>query len=175
MELLLQLDTEMITIFKEEANAILDELRLVVDKLEAHEGAFPKALLEEFANKTDRIMGTGDTFYKQYPEHEIFKKIGNFGALCKATGYKASTLNHLGLVPIFASFWADTLDTMGDLIENIDHPERLEEINRTSGKILHKRLTWLAQQIVEINKRQTGTEPPAMDVDGLLKKLGVIF
>ena len=171
----MELDNEMIMIFKEEANLILDELKVVVDKLEEHEGDFPKALLEEFANKTDRIMGTADTFYKQYPEAEIFKKIANFGALCKATGYKASTLNHLALVPIFASFWADTLDTVGDLIENLEDQQRLEEVNQTSGKILHKRLTWLAQQIVEITKRQTGTEPPAMDVDGLLKKLGVVF
>ncbi len=170
----MELDTEMIDIFKEEANAILEELKVVIEKLEEHEGSFPKSLLEEFGNKTDRIMGTANTFYAQYPGAEVFKQIGNFGALCKATGYKASTINTLALVPIFASFWGDSVDIMEELINNVESPEKVMEINKTSAPLLQKRLMWLAGQIVQITKSQTGVEPPAMDVDGLLKKLGVI-
>ena len=119
-------------------------------------------------------MGTATTFYSQFPEYEIFNQIGNFGGLCKATGYKASTLNHLGLIPIFAGFWADTLDIMEELCSNIENPEKLAEINKTNAPILHKRLVWLAEQIIKITKAQGGgSGPSAMNVDGLLKKLGI--
>jgi type III secretion system FlhB-like substrate exporter len=173
METSVQLDKEIIDSFKEEANVILEELKSVIEKLEEVETEFPKELLEEFANKTDRIMGTANTFYTQFPDHEIFKQIGNFGGLCKATGYKASTLNYLPLIPIFAGFWADTLEIMEALCSNIENPEKIAEINKSSAPILQKRLVWLAEQIVQITKSQGVTTQAAMNVDGLLRKLGI--
>ncbi len=169
----MELDNEIVGIFKEEAKEVLTELEEVVEKLEESEGEFPRALLEDFANKTDRIMGTANTFYHQYPEHEVFKQLGNFGALCKATGYKAATLNHLGLIPIFAGFWADTLEIMSQMVENIENQESLTRISKESAPVLHKRLTWLVEQIVKINKSDPNAEASKMNVDGLLKKLGI--
>ncbi len=167
------IDTEIIDSFKEEAKGILRELEAVVDELEAHEGDFPRALLEDFANKTDRIMGTANTFFGQYPEHEVFKQIGNFGALCKATGYKASTLDLPTLIPIFAGFWADTIEIMNELCENVDRPERLVVINKKNAPVLQRRLTWLAEQIVKITKAGGAAEAAKINVDGLLRKLGI--
>lgn len=169
----MSVDKEIIESFKEEANIILNELTEVIEKLEEHEGDFPRALLEDFANKTDRIMGTANTFFTQFPDHEVFRQIGNFGALCKATGYKASTLNHNVLIPIFASFWADTVEIMSELCKNIDQPERLLEINRKNAPVLQRRLTWLAEQIVKITREDSNTEAAKINVDGLLKKLGI--
>lgn len=169
----MELDIEIVESFKEEAKEVLTQLEEVVEKLEENEGEFPRVLLEDFANKTDRIMGTANTFYQQYPEHEVFKLLGNFGALCKATGYKASTLNHLGLIPIFAAFWADTLEIMGQMVENIEKPENLTQISKKSAPVLHKRLTWLAEQIVKITKTDSNIESSKINVDGLLKKLGI--
>ena len=169
----MKLDNQIVEIFKEEAKQVLTELEEVVEKLEQTQGDFPRALLEDFANKTDRIMGTANTFYHQYPDFEVFKQLGNFGGLCKATGYKASILNHQGLIPIFAAFWADTLEIMGQMVENIENPENLTLINKKSAPVLHKRLTWLAEQIVKITKSDSNTEASKMNVDGLLKKLGI--
>ena len=166
-------DKEIIDSFKEEAKNILEELVVVIEKLEEHEGEFPRTLLEEFANKTDRIMGTANTFFTQFPDQEVFRQIGNFGALCKATGYKASTLNHNILIPIFASFWADTIEIMSELCSNVDQPEKLQEINRENAPVLQRRLTWLAEQIVKINKSSSTTDDSKINVDGLLKKLGI--
>ncbi|MFZ4712461.1 MAG: hypothetical protein ACOYL6_02000 [Bacteriovoracaceae bacterium] len=169
----MELDQEMIDSFKEEAGGILNELKVIIEQLEEVENEFPKNLLEEFANKTDRIMGTANTFYSQFPQYEIFQQIGNFGGLCKATGYKASTLNHMGLIPIFAAFWADTLEIMEQLCSHIEDSHKLTEINQNIAPVMHKRLVWLAEQIVKINKAQGITEQSAMNVDGLLKKLGI--
>lgn len=169
----MSVDKEIIDSFKEEAKDILNELNAVIEKLEEHEGEFPKQLLEEFANKTDRIMGTANTFFAQFPEYEVFRQIGNFGALCKATGYKASTLNYTALIPIFASFWADTVEIMGELCSFVDQPEKLQEINKKNAPVLQKRLTWLAEQIVKMTKNSSNTEAARINVDGLLKKLGI--
>ncbi len=167
------MDDEIIESFKAEAKGILSELEAVIDELEETTETFPRALLEDFGNKTDRIMGTANTFFGQYPEKEVFKQIGNFGALCKATGYKASTLNHLELIPIFAGFWADTIEIMKDLCDNVDRPEALVEINKKSAPLLQRRLTWLAEQIVKITKADQSTESAKINVDGLLRKLGI--
>jgi hypothetical protein len=166
-------DNEIIVSFKEEAKLILQELETVIENLEEHQGDFPKALLEDFANKTDRIMGTAHTFFTQYPDQEVFLQIGKFGALCKATGYKASTLNHIILIPIFAAFWADTVEIMNELCNNIDNPDKLIEINKKTAPVLQRRLTWLAEQIVKITKSDPNAESSKINVDGLLKKLGI--
>ena len=167
------IDTEIIDSFKSEAKDILNELEAVIEELEEHTEGFPRNLIEDFGNKTDRIMGTANTFFAQYPEHEVFKQIGNFGALCKATGYKASTLNNSGLIPIFAGFWADTIEIMKELSENVDHPEKIVEINKKNAPLIHRRLTWLAEQIVKITKADPLADSAKINVDGLLRKLGI--
>lgn len=169
----MSLDPEIIESFQSEANDLLSELRSVVDKLEEETPTFPKELLQEFANKTDRIMGTANTFFSMYPEHQVFQQIGNFAALCKATGYKASTLNNLSLIVIFAAFWADTLDILEEMIANVGDEEKLKEVNKSSAPLLQKRLVWLAQKIVSFTKGTEGGEQAAINVDGLLRKLGI--
>lgn len=168
----MELDKEIIESFQEEANVLLNELREIIDRLEEQTDVFPKELLEEFANKTDRIMGTASTFEAMCEDKKVFQQVGMFAALCKATGYKASTLNHLVLIPIFAAFWADTLDILQDLVDHVGDPEKLKEVTKSYIPTLQKRLVWLAQQIVTITK---GTEAGSskIDVDGLLKKMGI--
>lgn len=169
----MELDKEIIDSFQEEAKSILEELRELIEQLEDTKDLFPKALLEEFANKTDRIMGAAKTFGDMYPDHQVFAQIGKFGELCKATGYKASTLNHIGLVPIFAAFWADTLDILDELCQNVGNPEKLKEVTTNYIPTLQKRLVWLAQQIVSITKGTGAAESSKINVDGLLKKMGI--
>lgn len=167
------MDKEIVDSFREEANELLGELRTIIEKLEDSDGTFPKELLEEFANKADRIMGTAKTFDTMYPGNPVFQQIGKFGELCKATGYKASTLNHQGLIPIFAAFWADTADIMDELCQNVNDPEKLKEYTKKYIPNLQKRLVWLAQQIVTITKGSGSGEEAKINVDGLLKKMGI--
>lgn len=169
----MELDKEIIDTFQEETNGLISELRGVVEKLEDHEGSFPKELLEEFANKADRIMGTAKTFESMYPDHRAFMHIGKFGELCKATGYKAGVLNNMGLIKIFAAFWADTLDIVENLCKNIGNQASLNGVMSTDIPLLQKRLTWLAQQIVNLTKG-TGVEAQGqINVDGILKRMGI--
>jgi hypothetical protein len=168
----LVLDNEIIDSFREEANGLLEELRIIIDKLEEAHETFPKELLEEFANKADRIMGTANTFDSMAPGNPVFLQIGKFGELCKVTGYKASTLNHLKLIPIFAAFWADTVDILQELCDNVGDALKIKEVTHGYIPTLQKRLIWLAQQILTITKGADHVEQSKINVDGLLRKLG---
>jgi hypothetical protein len=172
MEVILVLDNEIIEAFREEANVLLEELRGIIDQLEDATQTFPKELLEEFANKADRIMGTANTFDSMNPGNPVFAQIGKFGELCKVTGYKASTLNHLKLIPIFAAFWADTVDILQELVDNVGDVQKLKEVTQGYIPTLQKRLIWLTQQILTITKGADHTEQSKINVDGLLRKLG---
>lgn len=167
----MELDKDIIESFQEESNGLINELRDIIEALEDHKGDFPKNLLEDFANKADRIMGTAKTFETMCPDQKIFVQIGKFGELCKATGYKASTMNSNALVPIFAAFWADTVDIMEDLCSNIGNEQKLQDVTKSYIPILQKRLVWLAQQIVAQTKG-TGAEA-TINVDGILKRMGI--
>lgn len=168
----MELDTEIIDDFKSEAKAILEEVKTSIETLEEGSSVFPKEALEDFANKLDRLMGTAETISQMYEGYQPFQQIGKFSALCKATGYKAATLNNVKLIPIFAAFWADTLDIVEELVDNIEDEGKLKEVTKNYIPVLQKRLIWLAQQIINQTK---GTEAgeSKINVDGLLKKLGL--
>lgn len=169
----MELDREIIGSFQEEANEIINSLRIVVEALEDHTGEFPKSLLEEFANKADRMMGAAKTFDTMYPGHKVFDQIGKFGELCKATGYKASVLNHQALVPIFAAFWADTLDILEELCQNVGDEDKIRNHSNNYIPLLQKRLTWLAKQVVELTKGTSAEAQSTINVDGILKRMGI--
>ncbi len=167
------LDKEIINSFQEEANVLLEELRDVIDRLEETKNEFPKALLEEFGNKTDRIMGTAKTFSQMCPGQPVFIQMGKFCELCKVTSYKASTLNNVALIPIFTAFWADTIDILQDLVTHVESPQKVKEVTRGYVPVLQKRLVWLAEQIVILTKGKASGDKAAISVDGLLKKMGL--
>jgi hypothetical protein len=62
---------------------------------------------------------------------------------------------------------------MKELCDNVDHSEKLIEINKKNAPVLQRRLTWLAEQIVKITKADPLAESAKINVDGLLKKLGI--
>lgn len=170
------IDSEILADFKSESTQLHKELNDVVDKLEdvGMEDEFPKALLEEFAQKIDRIMGAAQTINMMDNTHKGFVGISGFSELCKKLGYKAAELQDQRLVPIFAGFWADTLEVLEKFLGNIENREKCEEIFQSSHKILHGRLQWLSEKIKKSEKKTEESEGNmAQDmVDDLMKELG---
>lgn len=166
------LDKEILDGFKEETSVLLAETQKIIESIEDTVDQVPKQLIEDFANRMDRIMGAAKTFEMMDPEMKIFVQIGKFGELCKATGYKAATINRPALVPIFAAFWADTNDMMIQLCANVDDTAKIDESLKTLSPLLQKRLTWLAEQIVKLTK--DSPDATAINVDGILKRMGLM-
>ncbi len=104
---------------------MLEELIDVVDQIETSQGEFPSKLLEEFSQKIDRIMGAAKTLL----------------------GYQAASKRVLALLPLFAAFWADTIEVIQDLLGALEDSDQSEQIAKSFSAVLQKRLEWLAAKV----------------------------
>ena len=143
------LDTEILNGFREESNQLTKELMDVVEKLEdvEKEDPFPGALLEEFSQKVDRIMGAAKTISMFDPDHQGLKRIAAIAELSKRLGYRAAEQKRSALVPIFAGFWADTTEVLQELIEVLDDEVESARLAKAFSSVVEKRLQWLSDQM----------------------------
>jgi hypothetical protein len=170
------LDAEILEGFKEETGELLSELEGVIDDLESVsiKDPFPKVEIEKFAQIIDRVMGAANTIHQMGPESQGFQVMGKLSGLCKALGYKASELAEPALVPLFAGFFADTLEALQELNDALDDPSRVQEVTEGFAVALQKRLEWLAGKVVEMTKNKPGSEAQSqIQVDALLKSFGI--
>lgn len=121
----------------------MKELSAVVQKIENAEGSFPDALLEEFAQKIDRIMGAAQTLEMLAPGNLCLERVGKIAEVCKSIGYKAAKKKEIKVLPYCSAFWADTIELMEALLQNVEDPDKSAEISKKFSKILQGRLEWL--------------------------------
>ena len=168
------MDAEILEGFREEANQILKELAPVVEALEEAASVFPADRLTEFAQKIDRIMGAAKTLGMLNPDHQGLKRIGLITEICKALGYKASEIKRSEVLPLFAAFWADTLDVVSELIDVLEDEVKSAAIADRFSLVLQKRLKWLSEKLAAFESTATAAKgSEQIDVDALLKELGV--
>jgi hypothetical protein len=141
------LDSDILNDFKGETNGLLAQLEVVTQALEDHQGDFPDALLEEFAQKIDRVMGAAKTLSLMDPAHQGLQRIGHLAEICKSIGYKAAEKRAVTLVPFFAAFWADTIEVIASLTATIEDAEKNAQIAKTFSEVLQKRLEWLGEKL----------------------------
>ncbi|MEK6578454.1 MAG: hypothetical protein AABZ55_04445 [Bdellovibrionota bacterium] len=152
-------------IFKVESLKLIGELNGVVKVLENSHQIFPSELLEEFSQKIDRIMGTAQVINELNPKHLGLKRIGTIAELCKKIGYGAVEKKDVALLPIFAAFWADTLEVIGELLNALENEKATEKISREFSEVVQSRLEWLAKKV------SPQKADPALDIQDLLNKL----
>lgn len=174
------MDSEILEGFQEEANQILSELEEVVERLEAANASSMQNDLSTFAQKIDRIMGAANTLGMEAPNHLGLQRIGRISELCKRLGYRAAELNLPPLMPIFAAFWADTLEVVSELVNSVENESECTKIAERFSPVLQKRLEWLSGRLAKIGSPQAsgGTASAqaanaAIDVEDLLKGLGI--
>jgi hypothetical protein len=141
------IDNDILSDFQKEAKGLLNELEPIVEKLEEVEEGFPSNELAQFAQRIDRIMGAAETLNQLDTNHQGLKRIGAIARLCKGLGYKAAELKTSELIPIFAAFWADTLEVLSGLIDAIADEAKSKSLADSSAKILQGRLDWLAAKV----------------------------
>lgn len=143
----MSLDPDILNDFRDETNGLLSELNAIVMRLEDHRGDFPDALLEEFAQKIDRVMGAAKTLSLMQPDHLALQRIGKLAEICKSLGYKTAEKQAADLVAYLAAFWADTIDVIEDLVTHLDDAEKNAEIAKNFSTVLQKRLEWLTKKL----------------------------
>lgn len=160
------IDADILADFQTESKAILQELTEVVEKLEDSDGDFPTTELQTFSQRIDRIMGAAKTMLMMDSQHQGMQRIAGIAEICKQLGYKAAEAKASDLIPIFAAFWADTIDVMTELVDCVEDATECARISHSSAQVLQNRLQWLAQKI---NTGQTQTASQ-IDVDALLQQ-----
>ena len=90
------MDKEILEDFKKESKNLLQEMKDILDDIE---GDFEKVLeLEKYGQTVDRIMGGAKSlatnFAEEFPKEHFIHQLGDYAALCKAVGYKASQIKN---------------------------------------------------------------------------------
>lgn len=164
------LDKEILADFQAETKALLNELAEVVEKLEETSSAFPAAQLAEFSQKIDRVMGAAQTMSTLEAGHAGLERIGAIAQICKGLGYKAIECKAVALVPLFAAFWADTLDVLAELVETLGDDAANKATAAAFAAVLQNRLTWLSGKV------QAGAGgvdlQSQLEIDKILARLG---
>jgi hypothetical protein len=163
----MELDSEILHDFQSESEGLMDELESIVDELESAPsgGAFPEAKLKEFSQKIDRIMGAAKTLLGLAPGHAGIAFLASVSEMCKTMGYQAAALKRAGLVPIFAGFWAETVEVMRAVLEKLGSSDGAKAVVQAHSVQLEKRLRWLAEKVAP------DSEEERQKVIALLKQL----
>lgn len=146
------------------------ELNEVVETLEEPTSVFPATELAEFAQKIDRVMGAAQTLCQFDASHVGLQRIGAIAQLCKKLGYKAAEFKLPALVPIFAAFWADTLEVLGELVDAVADEAKSKQLTDSFSSVLQNRLTWLSDRLQKMAPNTSGGAPLSaqLEVDQLL-------
>lgn len=162
----MDMDKEILDDFRAESMGLIDELEGVVDELEeAGEAEFPAGQLRDFSQKIDRIMGAAKTLLTLAPGHPGITFLADISEMCKTMGYQAAALQRSSLVPIFAGFWAETLEMMREVFQLLASEAEVKALVEKRSALLRRRLEWLAEKVAP------DSEEEKQKVVALLKRL----
>lgn len=148
-------DVSILKDFLEESNKILAEIDKIATKLEDEHQEFPSQLFNDYAQRIDRIMGAAQTIEMMAPGEPNLLRIAKFAQLCKFTGYKIAEKKDMSSLPVCAAFFADVLELLKALFENIQDTEKSGKIFNEMGKTLMGRLEWLSKTFGIQSKLET--------------------
>ncbi|MGB0452766.1 MAG: hypothetical protein ACPGJV_03555 [Bacteriovoracaceae bacterium] len=165
-------DNDILQYFQDEAMELFEELNDLVEDIEDQE-EYPIAMLEDFAQKIDRIMGSAETLHMNDPELAFVDSIAIICKLCKKIGYNARNFENPKLLPIYAAFWGDCLEVLEELTKSIEEPHKLKDQTASFIRTLQGRLEWLLQKLQENGQIRSGPEEAVSqdDIDALISSL----
>ncbi len=162
------MDNSILDEFKTESKQILSELKDIVEMMEDDTTSQGNDHIVQFAQRIDRIMGASQTIAMLFPFNSGLKEIGKIASLCKAMGYKVSQIDAPELVPLFGAFWADAIEALSEILENLENASEIDRIVQGLVPLVRKRLEWLSSKI----KAAAPTEPnDSQELNDLLNTL----
>jgi hypothetical protein len=170
------IDIEILKEFQTESKGLIT---FTLEILESIEGDYKKvSRLEEYGQTVDRIMGGAKSLALTAGPDHFIHKVGDYAALCKAVGYKASQIkDNPQFYDICVALLLDATEMLQDMIDDIaetDHKNIAEVLTVT----FLDRLRWVSSQFspdvrasVDVNKGAKQTRMSQNDIDDLLAKL----
>lgn len=173
------IDVEILKEFQLESQALTEQM---LEILESIEGDFSQVKrLEEYGQTVDRIMGGAKSLAMSTTnaEHAIHK-IGDYSALCKAVGYKASQIkNNSGFYDICVALLLDATELLEEMINSITE-NKPKEVKQLLSKTFLDRLRWVSNQFsaeyrasVEVKENNAPKKLGQSEIDDILAKLGL--
>lgn len=175
-------DTEILEDFKKESKGLVSEL---LELLEESDGE-PSLVgnLEKYGQTVDRIMGgvksLATNFAEDFPQGHMIHQMGDYAALCKAVGYKASQiLDNEQFFNVCVAFLLDATEMLKQMVERFGVETGLN-VSTLLNKTFLDRLRWINSQFkgdiratVASNTSQAPKKMNQSEIDDLLKKLGI--
>jgi hypothetical protein len=143
-------DPELVQIFKDESDVLLQELQGILEKLE--EDTQLEAVsknLELYGQVVDRMMGAAKSL--------SFNRIGKLCELGKMVGYKSSQAKDENLNQIVIAFLFDATEHLKEMIINLPSSES-QDAKIAMSATLMSRLKWLVEKFKHIERGSVAIE-----------------
>ncbi len=171
-------DKLMLKDFQDESKKLISQL---IDILNLCEGDYKQVQgLEQYGQTVDRIMGGAKSLVVALvQQHPLVVQIGDYAAVCKAVGYKASQIRDNEIFyEICVALLLDATEVLGALVNHLFDGDRRAAKTFFSPTFID-RLKWVSEKFG--SELRSSVQPKSgssqkmdqADIDELLKKLGL--
>jgi hypothetical protein len=173
------LDKEILSEFQLESKILITQMQEILGNCEDDFSQVKR--LEEFGQTVDRIMGGAKSLAVTSGEQNgPLHKLGDYAAVCKAVGYKASQItDNDPFYNICVGLLIDAVDILEKMMDNLSNDTPAEPSMMLSQTFLD-RLKWVGEKFgveyrasVDVSKGNKTKKMSQTEIDMLLKKLGV--
>lgn len=177
------IDNEILEDFTTESKTLLDQL---IELLQDADGD-PSLVsnLDKYGQIVDRMMGgaksLAQAFPEEFPPGHLLHQFGDYAAVCKSVGYKASQIHdNEPFYNVCVAFLLDATEMLQKMLKMLNADSSLN-VSQLLTKTFLERLSWINAQFkgdvrATVASKETGSSPQATqtEIDDLLKKLGVV-
>ncbi len=176
------IDKEILEDFKSESKGLVKELLELLEEVESDPSQF--TLLEKYGQTVDRIMGGAKSlatnFASDFPPGHMIHQMGDYSALCKAVGYKASQIkDNEQFMNVCIAFLLDATEMLNQMVSLLGTDAALN-VSVLINKTFLDRLNWINSQFkgdvratASFGSEKVAKKMNQSDIDELLKKLGL--
>lgn len=174
-------DIEILKEFQIESKNLIEQIMGILETCEGDFGQVKR--LEEYGQVVDRVMGGAKSLamgLSGVGSDHFIHKIGDYAALCKAVGYKASQIeDNEQFYDVAVAFLLDATEMLTEMIEKILEPKAANFKDLFTQTFLD-RLKWISSQFgaeyrasVDVNKANKPKKMTQTEINELLQKLGL--
>jgi hypothetical protein len=175
-------DKEILEDFKTESKGLVAELLDLLEEADGDPNAWGN--LEQYGQTVDRIMGGAKSlatnFAADFPAGHLIHQMGDYAALCKAVGYKASQIrDNEPFFNVCVAFLLDATEMLKQMVASLGLEQGVS-LSYLLNKTFLDRLRWINTQFQgDVRATVSSTSGTAAkklkqtEIDDLLKKLGI--
>jgi hypothetical protein len=172
-------DYQILKDFQAESKTLIEKMTEVLDRCE---GDIQQVQgLEEYGQTVDRIIGGAKSLAMGPPYPlPMVNQIGDYAAICKAVGYKASQIrDNEAFYNICVALLQDATEVLADLVDHVFDREQ-KGMKTFINQAFIDRLKWVSEKFgseyrATLDSRKTAQAQKMNqgEIDELMKKLGL--